>query len=258
MSAVTLRAEVDANGFALRAGVLAGERLHQVLREVTESLDRQSQAAGSIRGPDEVYASRNLLDAWPGVVALARTPALVEVVTAVLGKNCGLVRALFFDKPPGRSWALPWHKDMTIAVKRNDLPSASFTKPTRKAGVPHVEAPQSVLETMLTARIHLDDVDDENGPLLVVPGSHHSGKQPVVPAGNVTIRPIHLRAGDALLMRPLLCHSSSYAREGTSRHRRTIHLEFAAGALPDRYEWHDFIRLMPESDMNSDPRIRGR
>jgi len=240
---VALRDDIDRDGFALLAGALSAEQAASVLRDAADALARQSQAGGSIRGPDEVYAARNLLEAWPGVVALARAPSLLEAVTDLLGSDCGLVRGLFFDKPPGRSWALPWHKDMTIAVKRNDLPSALFTKRTRKAGVPHVEAPESVLQAMLTARIHLDDVDDENGPLLVIPGSHHSGKQAVVPAGDVVIRPVHCAAGDALLMRPLLCHSSSYAREGTSRHRRTIHLEFAAGPLPDGYEWHEFARL---------------
>ena len=72
---------------------------------------------------------------------------------------------------------------MAIAVQHNDLPSSLFKKPTIKAGVPHVEAPESVLECMLTARIHLDETTDENGPLLVIPGSHQSGKAPVAPAG---------------------------------------------------------------------------
>jgi hypothetical protein len=235
--------QLDTDGFTILPGVLSPEQVAHVLRELSAALERQSQADGSIRGPAEIYAARNLFEAWPDVVALARTPRLMRAVTAVLGQECGLVRGLYFDKPPGASWALPWHKDMTIAVKRNDLASELFPKPTRKAGVPHVEAPESVLQTMLTVRVHLDDVDDENGPLLVVPGSYQSGKQPVVPADAAPIRPIHLAAGDALLMRPLLCHRSKHSREGTSRHRRTIHLEFAAGALPDGYEWHDFIPL---------------
>jgi hypothetical protein len=45
-----------------------------------------------------------------------------------------------------------------------------------KVGVPHVEAPEWLLEKMLTMRLHLDDMTEENGPLKVLPGSHHSGK----------------------------------------------------------------------------------
>ena len=44
-------------------------------------------------------------------------------------------------------------------------------------------------------------------------------------------------AGDALLMRPLLLHSSGRLR--TASHRRVIHIEYAAFALPGGLQWHD-------------------
>ena len=44
---------------------------------------------------------------------------------------------------------------------------------------------ESLLKAMLTARIHLDETTDENGPLLVIPGSHQSGKTPVMPTADV-------------------------------------------------------------------------
>jgi hypothetical protein len=47
-----------------------------------------------------------------------------------------------------------------------------LTRPTIKAGAPHVIASDEILHKMLTLRIHLDEVTDENGPLRVVPGSH--------------------------------------------------------------------------------------
>src|SRR5437899_2422881 len=37
-------------------------------------------------------------------------------------------------------------------------------------------SPQKVLEGMVAARIHLDAVSPKNGPLKVIPGSHHTGK----------------------------------------------------------------------------------
>jgi ectoine hydroxylase-related dioxygenase (phytanoyl-CoA dioxygenase family) len=173
---------------------------------------------------------------------LARARPIAEAAVGLLGPGCGVVRGLFFDKPPGQSWALPWHKDLAIAVRRNDLPTTVFTRPRIKAGVPHVEAPEDILEAMLTVRIHLDDVADDNGPLLVLPGSHRTGKRLATPAGDTGIRPIHVAAGDVLVMHRLLTHSSGYAREDTRRHRRIVHLEFAATAtLPDGYEWHDYL-----------------
>jgi ectoine hydroxylase-related dioxygenase (phytanoyl-CoA dioxygenase family) len=130
---------------------------------------------------------------------------------------------------------------LTIAVRDNGRPSRHFGKPTRKAGVPHVEAPLEVLQTMLTARIHLDEVTEENGPLQVLPGSHRTGK--AIQFGETAARSILVGKGDVLLMRPLLAHRSGNAHPETRRHRRILHLEFAATErLPDGYTWHDFLR----------------
>jgi hypothetical protein len=185
------------------------------------------------------YGARNLLRLWPGVLDVARAPSLADALLRVLGPGGGVVRALFFDKPPGHSWALPWHRDYTIAVKAHG-PIGSFQKPTTKAGVPHVEAPEELLARMVTARVHLDAVTDENGPLRVIPGSHLGPEdRPAVT--------IHCGAGDVLLMRPLLVHGSGHSADHTDRHRRIVHLECAPpGDLPDGYEWHDFVKIAGE------------
>jgi ectoine hydroxylase-related dioxygenase (phytanoyl-CoA dioxygenase family) len=155
-----------------------------------------------------------------------------------------VVRVLFFDKPPGHSWALPWHKDYNIAV-REHRGGDVFTKPTKKAGVPHVIAPAELLKTMLTARLHLDAMTTANGPLRVIPGSHRHYamgedglRQPVT---------VYCGAGDVLLMRPLLTHSSSHSKTDAGLHRRIVHFECAASPeLPDGYRWHDFRPLDSE------------
>jgi ectoine hydroxylase-related dioxygenase (phytanoyl-CoA dioxygenase family) len=153
-----------------------------------------------------------------------------------------LVRVLYFDKPPARTWGLPWHKDLTIAVRDNRRLSCEFRNPTIKAGVPHVEASQGVLESMLTARVHLDDVTDENGPMTVIPGSHILGKQ--MDIDKASAQTILTRRGDVLLIRPLVAHKSLCSQPGNDRHRRVLHLEFAArNELPDGYEWHDFVSI---------------
>jgi ectoine hydroxylase-related dioxygenase (phytanoyl-CoA dioxygenase family) len=148
---------------------------------------------------------------------------------------------LYFDKPPGSDWALPWHRDLTIAVRRHGS-SERFRKPTRKAGVPHVEAPPEILAGMVTARIHLDSMQDDNGPLRVIPGSH------VLPAldqaGDGAELTLRCQAGDVLLMRPLLLHASLHCAPDYQGHRRVVHLEFAASPeLPDDYEWDSFLPL---------------
>ncbi len=93
-----------------------------------------------------------------------------------------------------------------------------------------------LLAQMLTLRLHLDPMRAENGPLSVIPGSHLVDHE----TESLPIE-LHAAAGDVLAMRPLFPHSSSLSRDGTTLHRRVIHLEFAPSAeLPDGYQWHSF------------------
>ena len=96
---------------------------------------------------------------------------------------------------------------------------------------------------MVTARIHLDDMTEANGPLRLIPGSHrnYSSGEDELPE-SVMIR---CRAGDALLMRPLVTHASGHSRIEAGLHRRVVHLECAASPeLPDGYRWHTFAPLV--------------
>jgi ectoine hydroxylase-related dioxygenase (phytanoyl-CoA dioxygenase family) len=103
-----------------------------------------------------------------------------------------------------------------------------------------VIASDAILSRMLTMRVHLDEVTDENGPLRVIPESHRS--KACEGLGIERAETIHALAGDTLAMRPLISHCSGASLPGTTRHRRILHLEFAADAtLPDGYRWHDFI-----------------
>jgi hypothetical protein len=239
-TAAPLARRIELDGFAILRGVFDSTQIDQIAAELSAAL---SASAAAIRGKSgTLHAARNILTVWPAVATVWQVPALVGALAEVLGGDYGLVRVLYFDKPPGQSWALPWHKDMTIAVKDNRRPSRHFGKPTRKAGVPHVEAPEDLLNGMLTARVHLDSVTDENGPLKVLPGSHRFGKSLGDDDGAVP-QAIHVERGDVLLMRPLLVHASGKSQVPTKRHRRVLHLEFAAVRhLPDGFAWHDFVR----------------
>jgi Phytanoyl-CoA dioxygenase (PhyH) len=234
-----LLAQMDADGFVVLPGVYSAAQVDSMLAGLAGIFHDQPEAVAIRSSAGSVYAARNVLALWPETADVWRQPPLPEFLARLLGPEFGLVRALFFDKPPGRSWTLPWHRDLTIAVRDNTLPSRLFSKPTRKAGVPHVEAPRAILEQMATVRIHLDDVTEENGPLKVQPGSHRPEGDAA--PGSAAGQSILARRGDVLVMRPLLVHSSGHAQADTPRHRRIAHLEFAASPiLPDGYQWHDF------------------
>jgi Phytanoyl-CoA dioxygenase (PhyH) len=233
------RTRIDRDGFAVLRAAFSATAIDAMSASLTELLS--GSAASILRSETgSVFGARNLLQDWPTSRDVWRQSPLQGALADVLGPAFGLVRVLYFDKPPDRSWSLPWHKDLTVAVRDNRLPSSRFTHPTRKAGVPHVEAPTELLETMLTARIHLDPATDENGPLKVIPGSHAGGKK--LTLGKTPPQTILAVAGDVLLIRPLVAHSSGNSRPETRQHRRILHLEFAAQEqLPDGYAWHDFI-----------------
>jgi hypothetical protein len=227
-------------GFAILPSFLAEPELTGFVDELARCL-RATKLA--IRRRDDVFAVRNLLEVAPVTRTLLRGVEPRRIVKEILGTDARLVRALYFDKPPASSWGVPWHQDRTIAVEeRAEL--AEFTAWTRKVGVVHVHAPARILESMLTIRIHLDD-DADNGPLRVISGSHLRGviaaEQIADVVGGGELVTCRVPRGGALLMRPLLLHSSQAARAAV--HRRVVHLELAACALPSPLRWHLEERL---------------
>jgi ectoine hydroxylase-related dioxygenase (phytanoyl-CoA dioxygenase family) len=184
------------------------------------------------------HALRHLTRVVPAVKEMADSSAVRSLVEAVLGPKAFLARSIFFDKTPEANWKVAWHQDLTITVQTK-IEFAGFAAWSVKEGVVHVQPPVSVLERMLTVRLHLDDCDASNGALQIIAGSQKAGrmdaeaiahwrkeKQPTICA---------VPRGGAVLMRPLLLHASAPASE--PKHRRVVHLEFAADPLPGGLKW---------------------
>ena len=202
-----------------------------VLDATAESL--ASGPTDQLRG-----GARNLLD-LPAAIDLARCVAVRALAASVLGRNCFAVRGLFFDKRPGANWKVPWHQDLTIAV-RERREAEGFGPWSVKAGVTHVQALRSVLEQMLAVRIHLDDCGPDNGPLRLIPGTHTVGVlRPTAIGAFVASREAEVgvaATGSVLAFRPLLLHASSAAVAPSQR--RVVHFDFAACDLPSGLDWH--------------------
>jgi len=241
--------DLHRDGFCLLNGAFDVLRLSTLNAALCEEFDRGAAGVLARSNQGHAVAARNLIDSVPTVQTVWQCDNFLDFLRRELGENLGLVRALFFDKPPDRTWGLAWHKDRAIAVKDNSRLSPFFSRPTVKAGVPHVIACDQILTRMLTLRIHLDEVTDENGPLEVIPGSHVSSDATGVGiAGAIAI---HAKVGDVLAMRPLITHGSGASKEGTQRHRRILHLEFAADPLlPDGYQWQHFVSAQSKSSMD--------
>lgn len=224
------------DGFHLSPPILEASVIGSLIDSLAE-LERQRDAAGKRM---KSRGARNLLHDCPAVAALAYGTALKNLLLPVLGPTAFPVRSLFFDKLAGANWQVGWHQDLSIAVaERVEVPG--FTGWSVKQGVTHVQPPASILENMLTLRVHLDDCDEDNGPLRVLRGSHQLGRlnDEQIERWQQTGEAVTclVPRGGVLLMRPLLLHSSSPAKN--PRHRRVIHLEYAANPLPAGLRWFE-------------------
>lgn len=212
------------DGYAVVPGVLTETEIDDLIARLDVERGR-----GGNRMVDQDPIVRNL--AWSGpAMALARE---------ALGENARPVRILFFDKKPDANWSVPYHQDLTIAV-RERVDVDGYRPWTIKAGIPHVQAPVELLQRMVAVRLHLDPCGEANGPLRVIPGTHTAGKldHATLEARISAEQEVTLTAdrGASILMKPLLLHASSPAREPS--HRRVLHIEYSAADLAVPLAWY--------------------
>jgi len=160
------------------------------------------------------------------------------IAAGTIGADARPVRAILFDKTASTNWALGWHQDRTIVVRdRREVPG--FGPWTVKAGLLHVAPPFDLLAGMVTIRVHLDPVTDDNAPLLVAPGSHRFGRVAETDIDAVVadcgVVACLAEAGDAWLYATPILHASDAAVR--PERRRVLQVDYAAGALPNGLEW---------------------
>jgi ectoine hydroxylase-related dioxygenase (phytanoyl-CoA dioxygenase family) len=231
MKAPTLQnqlADLEENGYALLDNPFQDGQIQKLL-DALETIRKTSLSAPGVR---------QLLKVCPTVRAFATEHPLLAIISAVLGTDARPVRAILFDKSPAANWYVTWHQDLSIPVRhRVDLPG--FGPWSTKEGIIHVQPPAEILEGMLSARIHLDDCDVENGPIKFIPSSHRAGILDHHSIGSWKMRGESVscpaKRGDVVLMRPLILHSSSKSDHPSSR--RVLHLEYANVSLPTGMEW---------------------
>lgn len=220
---------VEASGFSIVHDLLSQSEIVEL------TSDLASQAPQSLRG-----GVRNLMAKVAAARRLAYSAKMISLATAILGEEPFPVRSILFDKTESSNWKVPWHQDVTIAVK-GQFEVEDYGPWSIKADVMHVQPPTEVLLNMISIRIHLDDCPASNGALKVIPGSHTKGKISETEAAKyvAATEPVicEASAGSALIMRPLLMHSSSASIK--PGHRRVIHIDYASFQLPDPLQWHE-------------------
>ena len=233
--------DFERDGFAIIPAVFAPEEIGRLIDAMSQVSDQRA-----VRTRGGVYAIRDLLAISQPVRELAASRKLRGIVETHLAPCAFPVRATLFDKIAGANWLVPWHQDLTICVsERIEVPG--YGPWSTKAGACHVQPPVSILESMLSVRIHLDDCDESNGALRVLAGTHTLGRLSAAQIGEeqqqrVSV-PCAARAGDVLLMRPLLVHASSAASRAA--HRRVVHIDYASCTLDGGLRWLSATRAHP-------------
>lgn len=177
----------------------------------------------------------------PPLAALLHGPGPIRQIAAAALNADGLpVRAVLFDQGPGNNWSLGWHQDRTIVVKaRRDTPG--FGPWSVKAGFQHVAPPFSILEGMITLRIHLDPVSESNAPLMMVPGSHRLGMISEADVNRVSLAgPTDVclaQRGDVWVYATPIVHASKVAAD--PKRRRVLQIDYSTMSLPGGLEWLD-------------------
>lgn len=169
---------------------------------------------------------------------LASNGPVGSIASRVLGPKSQPVRAILFDKVADLNWSLAWHQDRTICVKaRHEV--EGFGPWTIKQGMQHVTPPFSLLERMVTLRVHLDRVPMDNAPLLIAPGSHRYGR---IREGDIERVAAQCgqhaclaEPGDVWLYATPILHASRASEKPAKR--RVLQIDYSAEALPPPLEW---------------------
>lgn len=205
------------------------EAIDRTIREMTERalaggdlagvLELEPEATDGQRVARRIY---NPYDAHEAFRALANDARLVDRIESLIGPNINIQHSKLNMKPARVGSVVEWHQDLAYFPHTND--------------------------DLVTTLVYLDEANEENGCLQVLPRHHHHYFDHTAPdgtfAGMITEdiaggrfgQPVPLAgpAGSVIFMHCILPHSSLPNR--SSRPRRTLIFEYrAADSFPIHY-----------------------
>ncbi|MGF7038708.1 phytanoyl-CoA dioxygenase family protein [Mucilaginibacter lappiensis] len=220
------------DGFSIVDDIFTGDEVKSIIT----AIEQADPSNSTFRKTDDLFAIRQFLKEVPQVLPLIFNSNLKALINNLFGDGYFTVKSIYFDKPELSNWFVAWHQDLTIVVNNKaDIPGyGPWTVKQNQFGV---QPPLNILQDNFTIRIHLDDADGNNGALKVIPGSHLKGIcRPETINWEVETETIcTVKAGDIMVMRPLLLHASN--RTTNNKKRRVVHIEFSRTELPDGIDW---------------------
>jgi ectoine hydroxylase-related dioxygenase (phytanoyl-CoA dioxygenase family) len=230
----THRVELAENGFTTVENIYSEQEVQQILT----AIDRTDQSKETYRKSDDLFAIRQFLKEIPESVELIFNDNLRDLIDKLFGENFFVVKSIYFDKPETSNWFVAYHQDLTISVDRK-TELEGYGPWTTKQNQFAVQPPIEILENISTIRIHLDDTDENNGALRVIPKSHLKSiyRPETIDWSVETEISCVVQRGGAMIMKPLILHSSS--RTTNNKRRRVIHIEFSNKELPSELKWSE-------------------
>lgn len=243
----------EENGYVIVEEAFAAQEVQALLQEAVAICRGE---AGDVQGLPDVQAgdsddevmARTLCIHHPHkiserILGYLGHPAIVDVLTAVIGPNVKCMQSMLFIKSAGKP-GQAWHQDEDFI-------------PTRD-------------RSLTGAWIALDDATVENGCLWVIPGSHKQGilwelaeqDDPDFDCSNVAVGfpytdedavPVELKAGSAVLFNGYLLHRSlpNVAKSGYRRALVNHYMSAEsllpwqprAGVFPSELDFRDIVMV---------------
>ncbi len=218
------RGEIDAFN---REGCLGGFRVFgkEAAAENRRKFDRILDAF--LSGGLNSYSIDRYQDRIRTIYDLATAPAILDIVEDLVGPDIVCWATHFFCKLPGDDKQVSWHQDASYWA----------LTPSRT----------------ITVWLAIDDADEENGCMLVIPGSHLHGhiawRESSGEEGNVLTqaidgaerfgspRPLPLRAGEISIHSDLLVHGSLPNR--SNRRRCGLTLRYCPPTVRAWWGWNE-------------------
>lgn len=225
-------------GYAIIENVYTAQEVDRIIQLIEQANTNKP----TFRITDDLFAIRQFLKELPGVTPLLFNARLNGLINQLYGTGYFAVKSIYFDKPGASNWFVAYHQDLTISVdKKIELPG--YGPWTVKHQQYAVQPPLEILQRNFTIRIHLDDTDEYNGALKVIPGSQLKSiyRPENIDWATEQEHICSVKAGGVMVMSPLLLHASN--RTTNNKQRRVIHIEFSNTELPEGLQWSERINL---------------